>query len=190
MARPRSFDADEVLDRAADAFRAKGYDGTSIDDLERATGLRRASLYGAFKDKHSLYLAALRRYDAAHFARLSARLDAETSGRRAIARLFESVLSECAKDRGGCLMANAAMERGGMDDGAARCVADNRRRIEGALRAAVLRGRADGSVRGERDASAQARSLFCVLLGIRALRKSGCSRAELEDVAESALKAV
>lgn len=59
--RPRSFDADVVLDAARNAFWRNGYAATSLDDLSAATGLNRPSLYGAFGDKHALYLAALRR---------------------------------------------------------------------------------------------------------------------------------
>ena len=59
--RPRSYDPDKVLDQARDAFWRNGYAATSLDDLSAATGLNRPSLYGAFGDKHALYLAALRR---------------------------------------------------------------------------------------------------------------------------------
>src|SRR5687767_4948989 len=60
--RPRSFDTDEVLDRARDVFWRHGYAGTSMDQLAAATGLHKPSLYGAFGDKKRLYLAALRNY--------------------------------------------------------------------------------------------------------------------------------
>lgn len=59
--RPRSYDVDTVLDQARNAFWRNGYAATSLDDLSAATGLNRPSLYGAFGDKHALYLAALRR---------------------------------------------------------------------------------------------------------------------------------
>jgi AcrR family transcriptional regulator len=190
MARPRSFDADEVLDKAVEVFRAKGYGPASIEDLEKATGLRRASLYGAFKDKHSLYLAALRRYDATRAVRMIARLDAQPTGRRALETLFELVVSQCATDPAGCLIANAAMERGNTDPGAARCIGDNRRRLEGALHAALLRGRADGSIKGKADPAAAARLLYSVVLGLRALAKSGCTRAQLRQTADLALETV
>ncbi len=188
MGRPRSFDADVVLDKAVETFRAKGYESASIEDLEKATGLRRASLYGAFKDKHSLYLAALRRYDATNAVRMLEELDAQPTGRRALERLFEIVVAQCAADPSGCLIANAAMERGNTDHGAARCIADNRRRIEGALHAALLRGRADGTLKGKGDAAGAARLLFSVVLGLRTLAKSGCTRAQLREVADLALK--
>lgn len=190
MGRPRSFDADAVLDKAVDAFRAKGYEATSVEDLEKATGLRRASLYGAFRDKHALYLAALRRYDATRAAAMVARLDAQPTGREALETLFEIVVGQCAEDPSGCLIANAAMERGLSDAGAARCIADNRRRVEGALHAAVLRGRADGSLKSRGEPAAAARLLYSVVLGLRALAKSGSPRAQLREVAESALGTV
>jgi len=59
--RPRNFDEDAVLDRARAVFWNLGYAATSLDDLARATGLNRPSLYGAFGDKHALYMAALAR---------------------------------------------------------------------------------------------------------------------------------
>ncbi|WEJ99035.1 MAG: TetR/AcrR family transcriptional regulator [Candidatus Sphingomonas phytovorans] len=59
--RPRSFDANVALKAASERFRTHGFAGTSLDDLAEATGLARPSLYAAFGDKRSLYLAALAR---------------------------------------------------------------------------------------------------------------------------------
>jgi TetR/AcrR family transcriptional repressor of nem operon len=188
MARPRSFDCDVVLDKAAQAFREKGFEGTSVDDLEKATGLRRASLYGAFGDKRALYLAALKRYQGAKGAGLLEALNAEKTGRAAVERLFALAIGEAAGDPSGCLMANAASERSAHDARVARCVEDNRRRMEGALLAAVLRGRADGSVKARGEARDSARFLFAAVLGLRALARTGCGRAELKAVAGEALR--
>jgi len=188
MARPRSFDCDVILDRAVETFREKGFDGTSIEDLEKATGLRRASLYGAFGDKRALYLAALKRYQGTKGVRLLEELNAAKTGRAAIERLFTIAVEEAVKDSSGCLLANAASERSAHDDRVARCVEDNRRRVEGALLAAVLRGRADGSVKERGEARASARFLFAATLGLRALARTGCGRGELKAVAGEALR--
>ena len=51
-----------MLDRALEAFWARGYDATSIEDLVEATGLGRASLYGAFGDKQQLFRRVLSHY--------------------------------------------------------------------------------------------------------------------------------
>lgn len=188
MARPRTFDTGDVLDTVLEAFRSKGYEATSLDDLEKATGLRRASLYAAYGDKRALYLSALRRWDAACAARLLSDLNEARTGRAALERLFKDVLEDAARDPRGCLLAGAAFELAALDEGVARCVGDHRRRFEGALAASILRGRADGSVASRGDVRTQARFLFAALQGLRALAKAGCGREELRGVARTALK--
>lgn len=60
MGRTRTFDEADVIARCAGEFRSTGYEGTSIDDLVRATGLHRGSLYKAFGSKRGLFILALR----------------------------------------------------------------------------------------------------------------------------------
>jgi AcrR family transcriptional regulator len=60
--RPRQYDPERALAKAGEAFWARGYAGTSLDDLAAATGMNRPSLYAAFGDKHDLYLKTLERY--------------------------------------------------------------------------------------------------------------------------------
>src|ERR1700751_334744 len=62
MARPRTFDEADVVAAARDEFWARGYAATSVDDLAAVTGLGKGSLYGAFGDKHGLFLRALDDY--------------------------------------------------------------------------------------------------------------------------------
>jgi len=62
MARPREFDRDAALRRAMSVFWAKGYAGTSTDDLLEAMSIGRQSMYAAFGDKRTLYVEALQRY--------------------------------------------------------------------------------------------------------------------------------
>jgi AcrR family transcriptional regulator len=45
-----------------DVFWRDGFAATSLDDISAATGLNRPSLYGAFGDKHALYLQAYGQY--------------------------------------------------------------------------------------------------------------------------------
>src|SRR5260370_21309990 len=59
--RPREFDVDDALDKAARVFREKGYHATSIADLMEAMELASGSVYKAFKDKQAVFLAAFDR---------------------------------------------------------------------------------------------------------------------------------
>ncbi len=62
MARHKEFDQDEALQKAMEAFWARGYEATSMQDLVEHMGINRQSLYDTFGDKHSLFLKALDRY--------------------------------------------------------------------------------------------------------------------------------
>ena len=62
MARPKSFIPEEALQKAMRVFWDKGYAGASIEDLTRAMGINRFSLYDTFGDKRQLYLQTLDMY--------------------------------------------------------------------------------------------------------------------------------
>lgn len=90
--RPRAFDPDAALGAAAERFRSGGYSGTSLDELAAATRLNRPSLYSAFGDKKSLYLAALER-TAGRAERGFVRLaEADLPLRQMLERLFTAVI--------------------------------------------------------------------------------------------------
>ena len=62
MGRPKSFSRDDVLERALPVFWKQGFAGTSLQDLERATGVNKSGLYSEFRDKEDLFLECLRHY--------------------------------------------------------------------------------------------------------------------------------
>src|SRR6201993_876804 len=62
MGRPRTFSREEVLDKAMPVFWKQGFADTSLQDLERATGVNKSGLYAEFRDKEDLYVACLRHY--------------------------------------------------------------------------------------------------------------------------------
>jgi AcrR family transcriptional regulator len=62
--RSAEYDRDAVLRNAMEAFRAKGYAKTTMQELVAATGLHPGSLYAAFGNKRGLLLAAVDHYVA------------------------------------------------------------------------------------------------------------------------------
>lgn len=59
MGRPRAFSESDVVASASAVFARRGFAATSVDDLVRATGVGRASLYGAFGSKDGLFQRCL-----------------------------------------------------------------------------------------------------------------------------------
>jgi TetR/AcrR family transcriptional regulator, copper-responsive repressor len=62
MGRPKSFSREEVLEKAMPVFWKQGFADTSLQELERATGVNKSGLYSEFRDKEDLFVACLRHY--------------------------------------------------------------------------------------------------------------------------------
>lgn len=111
MARPREFNEKKALDGAMDVFWTHGYAGASLPELLKGMGITRGSLYKAYKDKKSLFLNILRRYDKAAIEKASSLLNDQEieDGLVRIEQLFTSVLEAVENnDHRGCLLCSAA----------------------------------------------------------------------------------
>jgi len=62
MGRPKNFSRESVLDKAMPVFWKYGFTHTSLQELEKATGVNKSGLYSEFADKDDLYVQSLRHY--------------------------------------------------------------------------------------------------------------------------------
>jgi AcrR family transcriptional regulator len=62
MGRPKNFSREGVLEKALPVFWKYGFADTSLQKLEKATGVNKSGLYAEFADKGDLYLESLRHY--------------------------------------------------------------------------------------------------------------------------------
>ena len=184
MARPREFDREEVLDQAIEVFWQRGYEGTSVQDLVDHMQINRGSLYGAFGDKHGVFLAALHRYEETFHSTISKRLGEGGSPMQSIRRVFEEVVRECSCDEGrkGCLMTNSAVELAAHDSDTAALVAQNFKRLEEAFVEALRDAQSEGELETKQNPRALARFLTSSLQGLRVMGKACPDRALLRDV--------
>ena len=112
MARPKEFDEKDVLEKAMLLFWQKGYFQASIQDLVDAMGINRASLYGAFEDKHNLYLKALERYRQEDVSQLLLLFNRNLPAKQFFEAVFDNVIVGLTDDpdRKGCFLTNATLE--------------------------------------------------------------------------------
>lgn len=111
MARPREFDEDKALDGAMNVFWEHGYQEASLAELLKGMGLTRGSLYKAYKDKKSLFIIILQRYDAHQVEKATNLLSDEQikDGVERIETLFLSILQAVESNNfRGCLLCSAA----------------------------------------------------------------------------------
>ena len=189
--RPREFDIDEVVTDAMDLFQTHGYAGTSLVDLIEGTGLTRGSLYKAFKDKRTLFLAALDRYTSASMENLRADL-ATGSPRDAVRKALLQIARACAQQRGrrGCMVVASATELAAKDEEIRQRISQAFSRMQSLLGDAIRRGQATGEIRSRHDPEVLSRFLLCTIEGMGVLGKTGRTEKEMREIVEVALEAL
>jgi AcrR family transcriptional regulator len=189
--RPRSFDESEVLDRARAVFWNLGYAATSLDDLAKATGLNRPSLYGAFGDKHALYMAALTRTRDEALGSMAAALAHEAPLKALLTALFQRAGAIYrAGDAGqrGCFIIGTAVTQA-LDDAEARALtAGFLAETDRLFRERFERAAGELSTGLTPAAAAPIASATLHTLAIRA--RAGAGEAEMDSVARGAVAAI
>ena len=169
MPRPKTFDPEQVVGAALDLFWTRGYQATSFDDITRATGVNKPSLYAEFGDKAGLFARVLERYHAMLLVHAESMLDGTGPVRPAIRGWLLSFLPSCSGAAGGrgCLSVNATLDAAAAADPAvARRVAAFRTKIERLLARAIRRGVASGELSRAVDPRAAARLLLITQTGL------------------------
>ncbi|WP_321929541.1 TetR/AcrR family transcriptional regulator [Paraburkholderia guartelaensis] len=184
--RPRAYDPHEALARARDTFWRNGYAGTSLDDLSEATGMNRPSLYGAFGDKHALYLQTMERYVEAGRVAMESALDSAVPLREALMRVFDGALGwylpahDAAR---GCLLIGTAAVEAVNDDEVRERLAAGLRTFDKAFERRLRAALAQGELPPDASVPMLAR-LASALLHSMALRaRAGDSRSSLRAMA-------
>ena len=190
MARPRKFVEDQFIGAARDQFWAHGYAGTSLDDLVAVTGLGRGSIYGAFGDKHTIFLRALEEYSAATMAAVRAELrdSAESAYDRLVGHI-RSMARVNAKDseRRGCLTAKSAAELAATDKAVAHRVKRFLDTYQSELAETIAAAKREGDIDSAVNSRDLAALVLALLRGMEALRKGGASSATITSVGEQAV---
>ena len=187
--RPRSFDTEAAVERAMGVFWSRGYHGTALPDLLRATKLSRGSLYAAFGDKHSLFLLSLDRYIADALARIDVELAPPREpidGLRAYLAGYVERTSG-ANGRRGCLLVATAMELAGQDVEVTRRVAGFFKAMETKVADALSRAKTASQLADGVEPSTAGRILVCFVEGLRVVGKTAPARATSQATADALL---
>jgi len=191
--RPREFDIDEALGRAMEIFWINGYHATSINDLTHGMGLTKGSIYKAFKDKKSIFLASFERYVTNGVV---GKFEQGLATGRPPLELIRELLLHYAKissaTRGvkGCLVTATALEMVPHDPEIAKKVVNALGRIRSFLLKALTLGKRDSSLCAELDEQTTAFFLLCIIQGMRVLGKTAPKESDLNQVVQLAMRAI
>jgi AcrR family transcriptional regulator len=100
-----------IIEKTAVIFNKKGYDGTSLNDLTRATNLTKGSIYGNFKNKEEVAAAAFNYNYQNLIRKFQAELVHHNTAKGkllAFKKIFIEYMPEIFKN-GGCALLNNAV---------------------------------------------------------------------------------
>lgn len=187
--RPKEFDIDRALDAALLLFWRYGYEGTSLAALTNAMGINAPSLYAAFGSKEMLFQKALERYLRRPASYLPEALK-EPTARQAVEKLFRGAIAMVMHPRhpDGCMLVQGALACGPIAEPIRKELNRRRAAAETAVRRRFEQAMADRELPPSADASRLARFIITLLWGLSVQAAGGATRAQLQEVADFAMR--
>ena len=191
MARPISYDKDEMLTKVTDLFWEKGYEGTSISDLEKVTGLKRTSIYAAWGDKRSLYLSSLKHYQRQSQAAITALFESKQPAIQKLETLLLSSIQQAfASDViKGCFLNNACSEKQNLCTGAKQLLNLNTKTQIKLFTALLSEANENKEIhKSDDELEALARYFFTLFSGVMLSISHGLTKDEAIDTARIGIR--
>jgi TetR/AcrR family transcriptional regulator, copper-responsive repressor len=188
--RPRQYDPDRALAKAAEAFWKHGYAATSLDDLAAATGMNRPSLYAAFGDKRDLYLKTLKRYQRQSRDRSLELLADDPPLRVFLRRFYDAALDiyrTGGPDARGCYSITTAPAQAVTDAAVRDFLAASIGGTDAFLAGLIAKARAAGEIASSADPQALAQIATATLHTIAVRSRVGVPREQLLALADAAI---
>ncbi|WP_180955886.1 TetR/AcrR family transcriptional regulator [Monaibacterium marinum] len=192
MAWEIAFDADEVLESAAEVFSIKGYEATSISDLVKGMGINKGSIYNTFGGKRDLFHAVLAKFVGDQQADALKRLMVLEDPIAALMMPFDVVMSHTAmgQQAKGGLIITVAMDFPNHEDVAQQLVMKSFGGLQKFFATKIAEGQRSGAIAPDLDADAAAKSLTALMVGFRVLSRGAFDTDALKAVQSSALRLV
>lgn len=189
MARTRQFDERQALVSAMLVFWEKGYEGTSIQDLEVAMGLNRTSIYNAFGNKRRIFEQVLECYRESVIASLLEALDGAPDIRQGIRRMLNAALDIHFDEQypGGCLIALSLLESGQHDARVRASMAQTMHDLRGGLQSRLARAKKAGELSADLDTGSTANTLVSIMAGMMVMGKADFTKSALKKTVSQVL---
>lgn len=190
--RPPGFDRDEALHSAMMLFWERGYEGTTLEDLQVAMGdISATSLYHAFGSKEALFRQAVDAYQQTVGAPALTALHESATAREALhnmLRLTAESFSRTGQPHG-CLLVLGATKCTPSNSGAQNYLQAIRRQAPKVIKARLARAVEDGDVPASTDIDAVAAFYATVIHGLAVRAGDGATRKALMSTVEAAIAA-
>ncbi|MDF1576586.1 MAG: TetR/AcrR family transcriptional regulator [Bacteroidales bacterium] len=191
MPRNKTYNDDQVLEKAMNVFWMYGYEGTSVRLLEKEMGINQFSIYASFKNKKNLFIQALRKYREFVIKNSFQPLLQEGSGYAELEIFLRNaiVVHRTEEEKKGCLVVNTAGELGEKDPDIAREIIRHYNFVRNMLLRLLQNAVAKKEIPENTDIEKQANFFLGVLQGMSVMGKIWNKR-QVKDFVEVALRQV
>lgn len=184
MPRPLEFDVETARAAIMRLFWTKGYEATSLSDLERATSLVRTSLYNSFGKKPDMFLDSLKLYHET----IEHQIESMTQGLgvEALVEVIRAIMDGSDKtpqQPAGCLMVMSATQSMTIEARHLQIVRDYRQMLVEKAKQVLERDRQAGRLARYVEPEGAAEFLVCIVWGALAAQ---CLSAERNSAAAGA----
>jgi len=184
----KSFNEQDVIEKAMLVFWERGYEATSIANLIEGTGINRGSLYNAFGGKRQLFVQSLLKYDVETRRAFLAELESLDNPRQAFKALFDALVQQAQDDtkKKGCFLVNTSLEFSVHNEEIQRIVTQGFTEFEAFFRRGIEVSQARGEMPLSLDQSATAKALLSLVVAIRVLGRGTYGESALRAIASQA----
>lgn len=190
--RPAGFDRDAALDRAMELFWERGYEGTTLEDLQSVMGgITPTSFYHAFGSKEALFRQVVEKYqETVGGPALKALHESPTArqGVHQMLRLTAESFCQPGKPRG-CIVVLGATKCTPANAGAQEYLQSIRRQTPQVFKRRLRRAVAEGDLPASTDIAAIASFYATVIQGLAVRAGDGASRRALMAAVDAAMAA-
>ncbi|MFS0489259.1 TetR/AcrR family transcriptional regulator [Leadbetterella byssophila] len=156
-----------IIQKSAPLFNIKGYENTSLSDIQEVTKLTKGAIYGNFKDKNELAIASFEYNCSRVFSEIESVLAEACSAKEALLA-FSNFYVKNWKNlsaSGGCPILNAAVEADDSLTFLKGCVRNNMEYILGLLKSTIEKGICSLEFRSDVHAGEYASLIFSIVEG-------------------------
>ena len=178
------FDEKKVLQKAMQLFWLKGYNGTSLDDLLKTTGLSRSSIYNSYGNKQGIFMQCLQYYRDWVLDTVTESVTKLKSPVKKIEIVFKISIDKLLKDkeRKGCLIVNTATELANLEEEISLFMKGFEKELETLFQDWIKEGQQTGEISKSFSSLALSRHLYNSYQGIKIIAKTTNDRKTLEDI--------
>jgi TetR/AcrR family transcriptional repressor of nem operon len=180
MGRNKSYNREEVAEKALEVFWEKGFDRTSLRDLEAATGVNRYGLYDSFTDKQGLFRECLQQYCSGAGAMIGEFSNAGIDGLLGLIGRYAEPNSDDVHAQHGCLAISSLLEQEDLSADVRTLLSEFMDKALESVRVALVREQGCGKLRADLDIDECVAFVHLCLVGLPTMsRSSDASRLRL-----------